>query len=126
MAFSNVTGKVGRTFFEGKGAEIVESWTSNGETYTKRWSAFFEQPHGLVEGADVTVSGIHGDKVDSWDKDGETRHSVKRTLNKAKIKGQDATAAPQATEPAPADTSATSEPADVWNMPSAPDSELPF
>ena len=86
MAFTTVTGKIGRTFYNGLGAEVVESWQQNGETFTKRWSAFFEQPHGLSEGAEVTVSGIHGDKIDPWEKDGEVRHSIKRTLNKVKVK----------------------------------------
>lgn len=103
MAFTTVTGKIGRTFYDGKGAEVVESWQQGSETFTKRWSAFFEQPHGLVEGAEVTVSGIHGDKVDSWDKDGDTRHSVKRTLNKSKVKGQEAAAAPSAPPQRPAE-----------------------
>lgn len=122
MAFTTVTGKIGRTFYNGKGAEIVESWQSNGETMTKRWSAFFESEHGLVEGAEVTISGIHGDKVDDWEKDGQTRHTVKRTLNKAKVKTDG-----NQSEPAQSAPAAPSEPAgDVWNTPGSYSDETPF
>src|SRR5690554_1274858 len=47
MAIVNVNGTITRTFFDGKGAEVTESWKSNGETMSKRWAAFFDQPHGL-------------------------------------------------------------------------------
>lgn len=93
MAFVTVQGTVGRTFFDGRGAEVVESWESRGETHTKRWSAFFEEPHGLVEGDRVEVSGQHSDKVDTWEKDGQSRHAVKRTINRAKVKNTTSAAA---------------------------------
>lgn len=99
MAITSVAGTITRTFFDGKGAEVTESWQAQGETRTKRWAAFFEQPHGLSEGDVVEVSGMHGDKIDEWNKDGETRRAVKRTLNKARIKGGDA---PQQPVSAPA------------------------
>ena len=90
MAISTVEGKVGRVFFDGKGAEIVEEFTVRGEQVKKRWAAFFDAPHGLSEGASVKVSGMHGDKIDEWpDKETQqTRRAVKRTLNKARIEGQ--------------------------------------
>lgn len=98
MAFTTVNGKITRTFFDGKGAEVTESWQQQGETKTKRWAAFFDQPHGLSEGDIVEVSGMHGDKVDEWtDKEQQVRHTVKRTLNKAKLNG------PQQPVTAPAD-----------------------
>jgi hypothetical protein len=87
MAFVTVSGTVGRTFFDGNGAEIVESWEVRGETFTKRWGAFFDVPHGLFEGDVVEVSGVHQDKVDEWEKDGEKRHTVKRMIGKARVKG---------------------------------------
>ena len=118
MAFTSVSGKVGRTFYNGLGAEIVESWQQGGETMTKRWSAVFEAPHGLTEGDQVSVSGIHGDKVDEWEKDGQTRHSVKRTLNKTKIKDAEGTSASQSAqqpESEPWATEPRTEPAvDAW------------
>jgi hypothetical protein len=85
MAIVKVNGSISRTFFDGKGAEVVESWQQGGETRTKRWAAFFEAPHGLSEGDQVEVSGMHGDKVDQWEKEGQTMHTIKRTLNKARL-----------------------------------------
>lgn len=89
MAFVTVEGKIGRVFYEGKGAEVVETFTAQGKEVTKRWSAFFDQPHGLNVGAAVKVTGIHGDKVDEWDdkETGDKRHAVKRSINKTRIDG---------------------------------------
>jgi len=86
MAFVTVKGEVTRTFFNGKGAEVTEKWQIDGKDFTKRWSAFFENEHGLAEGAQVQVNGIHGDKVDQWEKEGEVRHTIKRTINKSEAK----------------------------------------
>lgn len=110
MAIVKVNGSISRTFFDGKGAEVVESWQQNGETRTKRWAAFFDQPHGLSEGDQVEVSGMHGDKVDEWEKDGQTMHTVKRTLNKARIATREATSDPAA--PTAGEGWATTAPAD--------------
>lgn len=87
MAFTTVEGTVGRVFFEGKGAEIVEEFTVKGNQVKKRWTAWFDAPHGLSEGQGVKVSGLHGDELNEWqDKEsGETKRSVKRSLNKARI-----------------------------------------
>lgn len=88
MAITNVRGTVSRVFFDGKGAEVSESREVRGETYTTRWAAFFEQPHGLREGEAVEVSGLHGDKIDEWQDKTDpnvTRRAVKRTLNRARI-----------------------------------------
>jgi hypothetical protein len=114
MAIVNVSGTVGRTFFDGKGAEVVESWTQAGETRTKRWAAFFDEAHGLREGDVVEVSGMHGDKVDEWEKDGVTRHTVKRTINKARLKGQGGS------QSAPAATG------EVWATPTQADSSVGY
>lgn len=86
MAIAKVKGTVSRTFYNGLGAEVVESWqTLDGQTFSKRWACWFEAPHNLVEGAAVEVSGMHSDQVDEWDKDGVTQHTVKRALNKTRI-----------------------------------------
>jgi hypothetical protein len=97
MAFSTVEGKVSRVFFDGKGAEIVEEFTVKGKDMTKRWTAWFDAPHGLTEGSTVKVSGLHSDEINEWEKDGETRRSVKRSLNKARIEGTPAAASQAAT-----------------------------
>lgn len=89
MATVTAKGEIGRVFFDGKGAEVVEKFTVRGSEVTVRWSAFFDQPHGLEVGSVVEVTGLHGDKSDSWpDKGtGEIRHGVKRTINKARVIG---------------------------------------
>lgn len=87
MAYTTVTGKITRTFYNGKGAEIAETFTAGGKEITRKWAAWFEAEHGLTEGQEVEVSGLHGDEINEWEKDGETRHSVKRSLNKARVKG---------------------------------------
>jgi len=105
MAFTTVTGKVTRTFYDGKGAEIAESFTrKDGKEFTLRWTAWFESAHGLTEGAEVEVSGIHSDEVHQWeDKQGEVRHSVKRSINKARVKGGGSQAQVAPVEPWAAD-----------------------
>lgn len=86
MAYVSVSGTVTRTFYNGKGAEITESFEIKGKEIKKRWTAWFESEHGLSEGDVVEASGLHGDEVDEWEKDGQTRHSVKRSINRAKVK----------------------------------------
>lgn len=87
MAIVTVAGRVNRVFYNGKGAEVVESFQVRGETKQKRWTAWFDSEHGLFEGQDVELSGLHSDEIDPWtDKEGKERHSVKRSLNKAKVK----------------------------------------
>ncbi|HWV44630.1 MAG TPA: hypothetical protein VN039_01155 [Nitrospira sp.] len=89
MAFVNVSGTVTRTFYQGKGAEVTESFEVKGKEVKKRWTAWFDTEHGLSEGDVVEVSGLHGDEVSEWtDKDDQVRHTVKRSLNKAKLKGE--------------------------------------
>jgi len=86
MAITRVQGTVTRTFFEGRGAEVTEAFKKrDGSEGKTRWAAFFDEPHGLSEGDVIEVSGMHGDKVDQWEKEGQTMHTIKRTLNKARL-----------------------------------------
>jgi hypothetical protein len=90
MAITNIRGTVNRVFYNGKGAEVVETFTAGGKEISKRWACWFQEPHGLGEGEVVEVSGLHSDEVDEWtDKEQQTRHSVKRSLNKARIRTGD-------------------------------------
>ena len=66
---------------------------------TKEWAAFFNEPHGLTEGDQVEVSGIHSDKIDECDQDGEKRRAVKR----ARLVGEGAPPAPAVTPQAEPD-----------------------
>lgn len=64
--------KVKRVFYNGLGAEFVESFTTrDGETAEKKYSAFFEAPHGLNEGDTGNVSGLLSVKARLWERDGE-------------------------------------------------------
>ena len=120
MAFTTVKGEITRTFFDGKGAEVTESWQSNGDTMKKRWAAFFESAHGLSEGDKVSITGQHGDKIEPWEKDGETRHTIKRTLNRAKV--DKPSSAPTTASQPPVETAS-----DSWATPASYDnSETPF
>jgi hypothetical protein len=87
MAITNIKGTVTRVFYNGRGAEVTETFTKrDGEEGKTRWTCWFEDAHGLLEGAEVTVSGMHGDQVDEWtDKQGVLRYSVKRSINGAKV-----------------------------------------
>jgi len=129
MAFITVTGEVTRIFYNGRGAEVTESFAAGGKDIKKRWACWFETEHGLSEGQTVEVSGIHSDQVDSWEKDGETKYTVKRSINKTKIKGAPATQGQQtAQQPAQEEPWSTTPPAaaqgDTWNAPA--DQEIPF
>lgn len=87
MAITTVSGTVSRIFYNGTGAEVTESFQVKDKTIQKRWTAWFETEHGLYEGQEVEVSGLHSDDVDEWtDREQNVRHSVKRSLNKAKVK----------------------------------------
>lgn len=63
--------KVKRVFYNGLGAEFVESFqTRDGETAEKKYSAFFESPHGLSEGDVGNVSGLLSVKARLWEREG--------------------------------------------------------
>lgn len=87
MAMTTVRGSVTRVFYNGTGAEVTEQFTVRGTERTKKWTAWFESAHGLTEGQQVEVSGLHSDEISEWEKDGETRQNIKRSLNKARIVG---------------------------------------
>jgi len=121
MAFVQVTGEVTRTFYNGRGAEVTESFTAGGKDIKKRWACWFENEHGLSEGQTVEVSGVHSDQVDSWEKDGETKYNVKRSINKTKVKAAKGDGAAAAAPSAPVQP----EP-DTWNTPGNYTDETPF
>jgi len=85
MAFTEVTGTVTRTFYNGKGAEVTEIFQKNDGTEGKsRYSLWFKEPHNLNEGDTGKWRGALSVKVDEWvDKEGQTRHSAKVSLNGA-------------------------------------------
>jgi hypothetical protein len=85
MAFTEVTGTVTRTFYNGKGAEVTETFQKNDGTEGKsRYSLWFKSEHNLNEGDTGKWRGALSVKVDEWtDQEGQTRHSAKVSLNGA-------------------------------------------
>jgi hypothetical protein len=135
MAITKIKGTVSRTFHNGCGAEITETFTKrNGEEGKSRWTCWFDSAHGLSEGDQVAVSGMHGDQVDEWtDKQGVLRYSVKRSINGAKtqVAHNGPTSSPKpvsepwATGTRTATTSPQTGAQDNWAT-SADDTETPF
>ena len=83
--------QVTRVFWEGKGAQVVESYkTKDGERST-RYSLFFDEPHGLAEGTVIDVEGLLSASVDEYEKrDGSgIGHSVALKLNKPRVSNVD-------------------------------------
>ena len=102
MAFAEITGTVTRTFFNGKGAEVIETFErKDGSEGKSRYALWFKAEHGLSEGDTGSWRGALSVSVDEWEKEGETRHTAKVSLNGAKAIGDRGakTAAPAADEP---------------------------
>jgi hypothetical protein len=79
--------QVTRVFWEGKGAQVVESYKTQAGERSTRYSLFFDDPHGLVEGSVIDVEGLLSASVDEYEKrDGSgVGHSVALKLNKPRV-----------------------------------------
>jgi len=113
MAFIEVTGTVTRTFYSGKGAEVVEAFKKrDGSEGKQRFALWFKEPHGLTEGDSGSWRGSLSVEVDEWtDKEGQIRHTAKLSVNGAQSKGSVAQTQPSAaTEPEPWATATPSAP----------------
>ena len=86
MAFAIVNGTVNRTFFDGKGASVVETFQKRDGTEGKSYyTAFFDEPHGLEEGATGKFSGLLSAKAREYqDKDDNRRVAADIVLNSAR------------------------------------------
>jgi hypothetical protein len=82
--------QVMRVFWEGKGAAVVEKYsTANGDR-TTRYSLFFDEPHGLPEGAIIDVEGLLSASVEEFDKrEGGKGYSVALKVNKPRVSNVD-------------------------------------
>ena len=78
-------GVVGRVFFDGKGASVEERYKSkSGDDKVQRWSCWFQTPHGLVPGDQVSVRGLLSAKVSEWtNQQGELKRFVELSVNNA-------------------------------------------
>lgn len=141
MAFAEVSGTVTRTFFNGKGAEVIETFTKkDGSEGKSRYSLWFAAEHGLSEGDSGKWRGSLSVAVDQWEKDGETRHTAKVSINGAKPLGDraasttgTASVGAPARQNAPGDEPWAAAPpaptvggADVWNTPGNFSDDTPF
>lgn len=86
MAYIIVNAEVTRTFYNGLGAGLKETFKlRDGGEGAKYYSAFFDSPHGLNVGDSGKFSGLFSAKVRDYEKqDGSTGQSVDVTLNNAK------------------------------------------
>lgn len=86
MAYVILDGTVTRTFFEGKGAAIKETFTKrDGTEGASYYSALFSEPHGLSEGDSGTFKGNLSVSLRNYEVEGETRYSADATLNNTKV-----------------------------------------
>lgn len=88
MAFTNLKNVVvTKAFNGGLGFAVEERFKKNdGSDGKTKWKLWFEEGPGLAEGQAINVSGIHSDKVDTFENaDGDTVHYVERSLNKARL-----------------------------------------
>lgn len=85
MAYVIAEGTVVRTFFNGKGLTFKEEFTKrDGTEGASYFTAFFAEEHGLDEGDSATFKGNISVKLDTYEKDGETKYSATATLNNTK------------------------------------------
>lgn len=68
MAITNIrNATVTRVFYNGLGAEFTETFTKrDGTEGSTKYSAFFEEPHGLNGGEVGNVSGLTSVKARIW------------------------------------------------------------
>jgi hypothetical protein len=85
MAYVIINGEVNRTFFDGKGASIVEKFTKrDGTEGASYYSAFFAEPHGLEVGDSGVFKGNLSVSLRSYEVEGEVRYSADATINNTK------------------------------------------
>ena len=79
--------EVSRSFWNGKGLEVVERFSKNDGTQgEKKYSAFFDNPHGLEPGTKVKLSGLLGWKSRTFEsQQGETLAATDITVNNPKV-----------------------------------------
>ena len=89
MASITVTGTATRSFYDGKGLEVSESYKNKqGETKTRKYTVWFNEPHNIQDGASIKVEGLLSAEIESFTtKEGEDRQFVKLTVNNPTILG---------------------------------------
>ena len=87
MASIKVKGTVSRVFYEGKGIELTEAYTTKaGETINKRYTVWLKSPTTWDVGDELTVEGLYSAEIDNWtNKEGEAKQSIKVSINNPNI-----------------------------------------
>ena len=129
MAIISVIGKAERIFYNNCGVEIIEQVvTQAGETITKRYSAWFNEPVNFAPGTDGKFSGLLTARIEDWvdkdgnpklDKEGKQGRSVRLSINNCKFKPLEDTLIPASSDQhglAP-DLIRSSATADSWTPP---------
>jgi len=66
MASIKVKGTITRVFYEGKGIELTEAYTTKaGETINKRYTVWLKSPTMWDVGEELTVEGLYSSDIDS-------------------------------------------------------------
>ena len=83
--------EVTRVNSTGYGVQVAEKFEVKGQARQQRYTVWFKEPHGLVPGAVVSLSGFLGSKVsDPWTgNDGQERRSVELSVNNPRIEAGD-------------------------------------
>ena len=86
MGIAIINGTVNRTFWNGKGVSVKESFRKgDGSEGAQYYTAFFEEDPGLFEGQSGKFSGLISARVNEYEKDGETRRSADIILNNTRF-----------------------------------------
>ena len=80
--------QVTRVFWEGKGADVVERYTVQGSERSTKYSLFFDEPHGIVEGSIINVEGLLSAEMREWDKS-PNGYYIAYKINKPRVSGVD-------------------------------------
>jgi hypothetical protein len=83
MASIKVKGTISRVFYEGKGIELTEAYTTKaGETINKRYTVWLKQAGTYDVGDELQVEGLYSAEIDNWtNKEGEAKQSIKVSIN---------------------------------------------
>ncbi len=91
MATISVKGFATRIFFDDRGVEVTEHFTTkDGSTAQRKYTAWFEKPVTFGLGAEGVFSGLLSAVIDKWtnpdgspklNRDGEPGQSVKVSIN---------------------------------------------
>lgn len=83
MALIEVKGKVTKLFWENKGLEVTESFTTKaGKSVDRKYTVWLQKPSIFTVGDEVNVKGLYSCEIDSYtDKNGEARTAIKVSIN---------------------------------------------